>query len=106
MTGSRIDKLFPCTKYRQLLDFRVHKFMRIVWDEAKRLTNLAKHGLDFADLATDFFSEAVLGPADKGRFVAIGEWTEITITVVFRPLGAEAISVISMRPASRKERGR
>jgi hypothetical protein len=56
--------------------------MRIVWDEAKRLTNLAKHGLDFADLDTDFFSEAGLGPADKGRFVAIGKRAEITITVV------------------------
>ena len=78
--------------------------MRIVWDEAKRLTNLAKHGLDFADLDTGFFAEAALGPTDKGRFVAIGEWAEITITVVF--LGAEAISVISMRPASRKERRR
>jgi hypothetical protein len=77
-----------------------------VRDEAKRLTNLAKRGLDFADPDTDFFSEAVLGPADKGRFVAIGGTAEIAITVVFRPLGAEAISVISMRPASRKERKR
>ena len=51
--------------------------MRIVWDEAKRLTNLAKHGLNFADLATDFFSEAVVGPADKGRFIALGEWAGI-----------------------------
>ncbi len=25
--------------------------MSIVWDEVKRLTNLAKHGLDFADRA-------------------------------------------------------
>jgi hypothetical protein len=80
--------------------------MRIVWDEAKRLTNLAKHGLDFADLDAGFFSEASFGRADKGRFVAVGEWAGIAITVVFRPLGAEAISVISMRPASRKERRR
>jgi uncharacterized DUF497 family protein len=78
--------------------------MKIVWDAPKRLTNLAKHGLDFADLDPDFFSEAVLGPADKGRFVAVGDSAGIAITVVFRPLGAEAISVISMRPASRKER--
>jgi len=75
--------------------------MKIVWDEPKRLTNLAKHGLDFADLDANFFSEAALGPTDRGRFAAIGEWAEITITVVFRPLGAEA-----MRPASRKERRR
>jgi uncharacterized protein len=80
--------------------------MKIVWDEPKRLTNLAKHGLDFADLDSDFFAAAAAGPAAKGRFVAIGEWAGIAITVVFRPLGAEAISVISMRPASRKERRR
>jgi uncharacterized DUF497 family protein len=79
--------------------------MKIVWDEPKRLTNLAKHGLDFADLDTDFFTEAMLDPAGKGRFVAVGEWAGIVITVVFRPLGLEAISVISMRPASRRERG-
>ncbi len=78
--------------------------MKIVWDEPKRLTNLANQGVDFADLDPDFFSEAAFGAADKGRFVAVGEWAGITITVVFRPLGAEAVSIISMRPASRKER--
>jgi hypothetical protein len=38
-----------------------------------------------------FFSEAAFGTADKGRFVAVGEWAGITITVVFKPLGAGAI---------------
>lgn len=80
--------------------------MEILWDEPKRLTNLVKHGLDFADLGVDFFATAALDPAGKGRFVAVGEWAGIIITVVFRPFGAEAISVISMRPASRKERRR
>ena len=80
--------------------------MKIVWDEAKRLSNLAKHGLDFADRGADFFAEAALSAADKNRFVAVGEWAGITITVVFRPLVAEAIAVISMRPASRKDRER
>jgi len=80
--------------------------MEIVWDEPKRLTNLAKHGLDFADLDFDFFAAATLLSAGQGRFVAVGEWAGIVITVVFRPLGAEAVSVISMRPASRKERKR
>jgi hypothetical protein len=36
--------------------------MKIVWDESKRLTNLAKHGLDFADLDFDFFAAAAAGP--------------------------------------------
>jgi hypothetical protein len=48
---------------------------------------LAKHGLDFADLDTDFFSRAALGPADKGRFVAVGEWAGIAIKSGLQTLG-------------------
>ena len=54
----------------------------IVWDEPKRQANLADRGLDFADLDEAFFLDAV----------------------VFAPLGTEGFSVVSMRPASRKER--
>ena len=36
--------------------------------------------------------------------VAVGDFEDIVIAVVFRTLGPEAISVISMRYASRKER--
>ena len=70
--------------------------MKIVWDEPKRLTNLAKHGLDFADLGADFFSEAALAPSGPKPFCC--NWRMCR--------GAEAVSVISMRPASRKERKR
>jgi uncharacterized DUF497 family protein len=71
----------------------------------KRKTNLAKHGLDFADLTIDFFDEAVVVPSYDDRFIAIGEWNgELVITVAFLPMGQEALSIISMRPASRKER--
>jgi uncharacterized DUF497 family protein len=31
--------------------------VRIVWDEAKRQTNLANRNLDFADLDIEFFAE-------------------------------------------------
>lgn len=79
--------------------------MQIVWDEQKRLANLAKHGLDFADLDFGFFLASLVVPSYDGRHVAIGEFRgEIVVAVVFRPLGSEALSVISMRPASRKER--
>ena len=79
--------------------------MRIVWDESKRLTNLAKHGLDFADLDPDLFADAVFIRSREGRFVAVGEFKgEVIAAVVFRPLGREAVSVISMRPASQRER--
>jgi uncharacterized DUF497 family protein len=34
--------------------------LKIVWDESKRLANLAKHGLDFADLNETFFDKALV----------------------------------------------
>lgn len=77
--------------------------MKIVWDEPKRLANLDKHGLDFADLDEDFFLGAIVVEAKHGRYAAIGRLNGV-VTVVFATLGMEAISVISMRPASAKER--
>lgn len=76
----------------------------IVWDEPKRQTNLAKHGLDFADLDEGFFLASVVVPAMDSRCMAIGRLVDGTIAVVFATLGIEGVSVISMRPASRRER--
>ena len=79
--------------------------MKIVWDENKRRSNLAKHGLDFADLKLEFFESSTIYPAKLGRSLAIGEFDgEMVAAVIFRPLGQEALSVVSMRPASLKER--
>lgn len=78
--------------------------MMIVWDEPKRLSNLAKHGLDFAELDEAFFLSSLVLPAKENRHMAIGKLTDGTIAVVFAVLGTEGVSVISMRPASRKER--
>ncbi len=77
----------------------------IVWDEPKRQSNLAKHGLDFADLDEAFFLAAKVVPAKNGRHMAIGRLADGTVAVVFALLGTEGVSVISMRPASQKERG-
>ena len=76
----------------------------ITWDEPKRQANIAKHGLDFADLTPDFFLGALVVPARDGRWKAIGRLADGTIVVIFATLGREAVSVISMRPASSKER--
>ncbi len=79
--------------------------MIVTWDHAKRLANFDKHGLDFADLDVDFFLNSLVVPAQKGRLKAIGlQGDERLIVVVFAPLGTEAVSIISMRPASTKER--
>lgn len=81
--------------------------MQITWDEPKRQANLAKHGLDFADLTLEFFLTARIGPTKMDRLLAIGELHgKRVIAVVFRPLGSEAIAVISMRRASKPERSR
>lgn len=76
----------------------------IVWDESKRMATLAKRELDFADLDEAFFLAATVVPAKNGRRKAIGELHGRVITVVFALLGSEAISIVSMRRASRKER--
>ncbi|HKU05512.1 MAG TPA: BrnT family toxin [Bradyrhizobium sp.] len=80
--------------------------MEIVWDEPKRLANLEKHGLDFADLNETFFDNALVIPSHNKskRWVAVGVSMRGVIVVVFARLGREGISIISMRPASRSER--
>jgi uncharacterized DUF497 family protein len=78
--------------------------MNIVWDEQKRQSNLAKHGMDFAALTVEFFETATILPANQGRFMAINMLVNGVVTVVFARLGSEGISIVSMRPASRKER--
>lgn len=76
----------------------------ITWDEPKRQTNLQKRQMDFADLTLEFFLSAHVESAKNGRFKAVGPFGGVTIAVIFKPLGSEALSVISMRQASKKER--
>lgn len=78
--------------------------MEIVWDEPKRLKNLETHKLDFAMLSIEFLADAVIVPAKAGRLKAIGRFENGMIAVIFVRLGTEAVSVISMRRASRLER--
>ena len=78
--------------------------MKIVWDHPKRLANIAKHGLDFATLTEDFFADALVIHAKSGRYNAIGKDVNGVISVVFATLGLEGISIISMRPASVREK--
>ena len=60
--------------------------------------------MDFAALNEAFFEESVMVPAKLGRIAAVGRYHDGVILVVFAMLGTEALSIISMRPASRKER--
>jgi hypothetical protein len=80
--------------------------MEIVFDERKRVLNQQKHGYDFADLDATFFNRSIVAPARGDRLIAIGRFGDTVITVVFKALGTEAFSIISMRGASHKERSR
>jgi uncharacterized protein len=59
--------------------------VKIVWDEPKRLANLDKHGLDFADLNEFFFENALVLPSHNRRWVAVGASVRGVIVVVFCP---------------------
>jgi uncharacterized DUF497 family protein len=79
--------------------------VKIVRDEPKRLANIAKHdGLDFADLDEAFFERSIIVPAKGDRLIAVGRLKDGVVVVVFVVLGSEGVSVISMLPASAKER--
>jgi len=79
--------------------------VKLTWDERKRLSNLDKHGFDFENLPKGFLASAMMRASRDGRFIAIGRLADAkVVTVILAPLGSEGMSVISMRPASKKER--
>jgi uncharacterized DUF497 family protein len=83
--------------------------VKIVWDEPKRQINLEKHGLDFADLAGFDWQAALFQPArpsrsGRRRFKVLGSLGDRLVSVIISPLGSEAISIVSLRPADPDER--
>lgn len=76
----------------------------IVWDDAKRTANVAKHGLDFADVDALFLISALVVPARDGRYRAVGYLYGQAVTAIFKPIGSQGLSLISLRPASKEER--
>lgn len=85
--------------------------MVIVWDEPKRGTNLAKHGLDFAafEAGFDFASAVEFGASNSSRgrprtrLVGIFEG-RLVVAAILSPLGMQAVALVRLRPASRIER--
>ena len=79
------------------------------WDEAKRKTNLRKHGLDFfvAHLVYESPNKVTyrLGEIPEQRFldVAFVE-SEGAILALVYTIGSEDVRLISFRRASRRER--
>jgi uncharacterized DUF497 family protein len=80
--------------------------MILLWDEPKRISNLAKHGLDFADIKADFdFRTALVTSAKSGRTMLLGLFKgEIIVVIISAALGTEATAIICLRRANRRER--
>ncbi len=80
--------------------------MNFIWDETKRAANLEKHGLDFGAIDEAFFEDAIIKAARGERFQAVGTLSGVSVVVsgIFSRLGTEAISIISLRRANKKER--
>jgi uncharacterized protein len=81
--------------------------MDFAWDEKKRTKNLAKHGLDFADVPLmDWAGATILEDvrADYGerRYWAFAHWNARLHLVAFA-LRGDKVRIISFRRASRKE---
>jgi uncharacterized DUF497 family protein len=78
--------------------------VRILWDEPKRRKVLAERGLDLAGVTVEFLAGAVTVARRGDLRLVVGMLRGRAVAVVYLPLGSEAISVVTMRPASVKER--
>ena len=81
--------------------------MQFSWDETKRKTNIAKHGLDFADASRVFDSPIVLFEDDRQaygeqRMIGIGLLESLVILIVHVESETH-IRIISMRKADSNE---
>jgi len=83
--------------------------MRFEWNERKRSSNLAKHGLDFLDAWIVLENEHLVLPtyqgSDDARFMAIGLIERDYVALIYTQRG-EAVRVISLRRARDGERQR
>lgn len=79
--------------------------MEFEWDENKRKTNIAKHGIDFIDAQKIFDYDTVTIEDNRfgeQRFIAIGLLNGKTIVVVYTER-SNIIRIISARKATKNE---
>jgi uncharacterized DUF497 family protein len=83
--------------------------MELEWDEAKRRSNLRKHGIDFCGIEEVFEGATVTILDDRfdygeQRFVSFGLLAGRVVAVTHTESG-EVIRVISVRKATKDEEG-
>lgn len=81
--------------------------MRFEWDERKRLSNIVKHGIDFADLESLFAGMTVTlfderFSTDEERFITFGLLSGV-VSVVAHTETDEVIRIISARKGTCNE---
>lgn len=81
---------------------------RFSWDERKRVTNLSKHGVDFAIVERFDFNTAIITIDDRQnygevRYRAFGDIDGRLHVLIFTARGAKT-RVISLRHANDRER--
>lgn len=82
--------------------------MRYEWDEAKNLTNIEKHGLDFADAPEVLTGRCVTFVDDRfdygeERFISIGTLKGRVVVIAHAPRGPDVTRIISMRKGNRRD---
>ncbi len=81
--------------------------MEFTWDEAKRRSNLKKHGLNFADAARVFEGPMIVFEDDsencgEERLIGIG-MLDALIVLIVHVESTETIRIVSMRKADSNE---
>jgi uncharacterized DUF497 family protein len=81
--------------------------MKFTWDKARRLANLAKHGLDFAEAESVFRSVTFSFEDDRfeygeNQFITIGLLGSVVVVMAHTEQDDE-IRIISMRRATGSE---
>jgi uncharacterized DUF497 family protein len=82
--------------------------MFIEWDDKKNALNIAKHGIDFIDVA-DMFNHPMLVLRDERvdygeeRWIGIGWMQRLIGVVVYTERNGDVIRIISARKATKNE---
>jgi len=84
-----------------------HSAIEFEWDEAKRLSNLDKHGIDFLDVEEVFDGDIVTVKDDRygyseQRFVTFGVLQGRIVSVTYTDRG-DVVLLISVRRATKYE---
>jgi uncharacterized DUF497 family protein len=79
------------------------------WDEAKRASNLAKHGIDFVD-AMEMFAAPMFVKSDERKDYGEPRWQGLGIVqgrlmvVAYTKREPNTVRIISLRKANRREK--